>query len=136
MHLLKFVQELKKMESERDKTRDAGLKMVDCRARVWLVGFATQHKPGSDSFIIPRLSTPGDVVARIDIEETFWIDIISVAVEMGNTDLAIGNALRFFRFAQEKAKHRAFLTEEEFDRADVWPAVRQFFNESIWKKTI
>lgn len=53
-------------------------------------------------------------MARINLEDQFWLEITGVALAMGNQDLAVGNAVRFFRYAQEKAKYGKFLTEEEF----------------------
>ena len=53
-------------------------------------------------------------MARINIEDNFWLEITGVAAQMGSQDLAIGNAVRFFRYAQERAKAGKFLTEDEF----------------------
>ena len=54
-------------------------------------------------------------MARLDIEEIFWIEIIGMAAKMGNQDQAIGNAIRFFRFAQQKHKAGLLVSEKEFE---------------------
>ncbi len=56
-------------------------------------------------------------MARINIEDSFWISILDVAVKSGNVDSAIGNAIRFIRMAQEKYKHGIYITEQEFKDA-------------------
>lgn len=53
-------------------------------------------------------------MARINIEDDFWDDIAKVAVVTGDLDKAIGNAVRFFKFAQTKHKKGKLITEEEF----------------------
>lgn len=54
-------------------------------------------------------------MARINIEDQFFLDVINVAAKMGNSDAAIGNAIRFFRYAQEKHKAGKTISEEEFE---------------------
>lgn len=51
---------------------------------------------------------------RINIEDQFWIDIIEVAVRVGDKDRAIGNAVRWFRFAQEKLRNGEGISTEAF----------------------
>lgn len=53
-------------------------------------------------------------MARINIEDQFWLDICEVAVKIGNQDIAIGMAVRFFRYSQEKHKAGEILSESEF----------------------
>lgn len=53
-------------------------------------------------------------MARINIEDQFFLDVINVAAKMGSSDAAIGNAIRFFRYAQEKHKSGQMISEEEF----------------------
>jgi hypothetical protein len=53
-------------------------------------------------------------VARLNLEDKFFVELLSVAVKLGNEDLAIGNAVRFFREAQEKHRQGKAFTEEEF----------------------
>jgi len=53
-------------------------------------------------------------MARLNIEDQFWIDIIALAVKMGDQDKAIGQAVRFLRFAQEKHRTGSVITPEDF----------------------
>jgi len=53
-------------------------------------------------------------MARINIEDQFWLDILRVAAKIGDEDKAVGNVVRFFRFAQEKHKRGELVSEEEF----------------------
>lgn len=53
-------------------------------------------------------------MARINLEDQFWLDIMEVAVAMGSADLAIGNAVRFFRFAQEMHRQGKLVSEADF----------------------
>jgi hypothetical protein len=56
----------------------------------------------------------GEQVARLNIEDQFWLEVVSMIAKMGDEDRAIGNALRWFRFAQEKHKQGKLVSEEEF----------------------
>jgi hypothetical protein len=51
---------------------------------------------------------------RINIEDQFWLDIVDVVEKMGSRDLAIGNALRWLRFAQEKFRVGEYVSAEDF----------------------
>jgi hypothetical protein len=53
-------------------------------------------------------------MAKLDIEEIFFLEVMSVAVKVGDEDKAIGNAVRWFRFAQEKHKKGKIVSEDEF----------------------
>ncbi len=53
-------------------------------------------------------------MARIGIDDQFWLEIVSVVAKLGDQDKAIGNAVRWFRFAQEKHKHGRLVSEDEF----------------------
>ncbi len=54
-------------------------------------------------------------MARLNLEDPFWIEIMPLIGPFGgDLDKAIGNAVRFFRFAQEKHKAGRLITEEEF----------------------
>lgn len=53
-------------------------------------------------------------MARINIEDDFWVDVAEVAAKIGDQDVAIGMSLRFFRYAQEKHKCGRLLNEQEF----------------------
>ncbi len=54
-------------------------------------------------------------MARINIEDSFWIDIMGVVAKLGDQDRAIGQALRFIKFAQEKHRNGCLITEAEFE---------------------
>jgi hypothetical protein len=54
------------------------------------------------------------MMARINLEDQFWLEIMGVAIAMGNQDLAIGNAVRFFRYAQERHRHGKLVSEDDF----------------------
>lgn len=53
-------------------------------------------------------------MARLNIEDQFFLEIGTIARKFGNDDEAIGNAIRFFRYAQEKHKLGLFVPEEDF----------------------
>lgn len=53
-------------------------------------------------------------MATINLIDAFWLEIVGVSIKMGDEDKAIGNAARFFRFAQEKHKSGRYVTEAEF----------------------
>lgn len=53
-------------------------------------------------------------MARINIEDQFWLDVVKVAISMGDQDKAIGTAVRWFRFAQQKHKDGEVVSEDEF----------------------
>ena len=53
-------------------------------------------------------------MARLNIEEQFWVDVGGVAVKIGDQDRALGNVLRFLRCAQEKHRAGKLISEAEF----------------------
>ncbi len=53
-------------------------------------------------------------MARINIEDEFWLDIGEVIEKIGNQDQAIGMALRFIRYSQERHKMGKLISEEDF----------------------
>lgn len=53
-------------------------------------------------------------MARIDIEEDFWLDVADVIERHPDQDKVIGNAIRFFRYAQQKHKKGQLISEEAF----------------------
>jgi hypothetical protein len=55
-------------------------------------------------------------MARLNIEDQFWLDAMAIMGGFANQDEAIGNAVRFFRYAQDKHKNGEYLSEEEFER--------------------
>lgn len=70
-------------------------------------------------------------MARLNIEDPFWIEVISLVAKAGDQDKAIGNAVRFFRFAQEKHKHGQLITEEEFTRQGFMAELIPTFAERV-----
>lgn len=56
---------------------------------------------------------------------------MDVIAAYGNQDLAIGNALRFFRFAQELHKKGDLISEEEFERKGFNEALFPIFAERV-----
>ena len=70
-----------------------------------------------------------DVTSCIKIVET-EADVEGYRVGWWKCDLSSDR----FVLQKDEIIEASFLTEEEFDRADVWPATRRFFNEFIWKK--
>lgn len=53
-------------------------------------------------------------MARLNIEDQFWMDIVHVAIALGDHDKAIGMATRWLRFAQEHHKADKLVSEQEF----------------------
>lgn len=53
-------------------------------------------------------------MARINIEDQFWLDIVPVAMAVGDQDKAIGMVVRLIKFAQEKYKQGEKITKKEF----------------------
>lgn len=53
-------------------------------------------------------------MARLNIEDDFFLEIGAVVAKIGDQDKAIGNAVRFLRHAQEKHKKGKLITEDEF----------------------
>jgi hypothetical protein len=60
------------------------------------------------------LARKGGLMARLNIEDQFWLDAMTVVATVGDVDRVVGNAVRFFRFAQEKHKAGKLITEDEF----------------------
>lgn len=53
-------------------------------------------------------------MARINIEDSFWIEALELVERMGDRDRAIGQALRFFKLAQDRHKEGRLILEDEF----------------------
>jgi hypothetical protein len=70
-------------------------------------------------------------MARLNIEEIFFVEIMDVAVKMGGSDLAIGNAIRWFRFSQEKHKKGKLVSEKEFKDNNFSEALFPLFAERV-----
>lgn len=66
-------------------------------------------------------------MARLNIEDMFWLEIMTVAGQMGGLDCAIGNAIRFFRYAQERHRGGFAITENEFSQLGFHEALIPLF---------
>lgn len=53
-------------------------------------------------------------MARLNIEDPFWLEVMQIVGRVGDQDKAIGNAVRFFRYAQDRHKIGHLITEDEF----------------------
>lgn len=56
-------------------------------------------------------------MARINIEDTFWVEVGALIGALGDQDRAVGMAIRFFRVAQENHKAGRLVSEQEFGRS-------------------
>lgn len=54
-------------------------------------------------------------MARINIDDQFWIDIVNLAIKIGDQDKAIGMAIRFFKVSQENYKNEKLMSEDDFN---------------------
>ncbi len=70
-------------------------------------------------------------MARINIDDQFWLELMGVVAQLGDQDKAIGQAVRFFRMAQDKHKHGKLITEEEFKRAGFSEALIGTFADRV-----
>lgn len=66
-------------------------------------------------------------MARLNIEDQFWVEVAPMVAKLGNVDEAIGNAVRWFRFAQEKHRKGRLITEDEFKENGFSEALIPFF---------
>lgn len=55
-------------------------------------------------------------MARINIDDQFWVEIMPVVAALGDADRAVGQVVRFFKLAQEKHKNGKLVSEEDFAR--------------------
>jgi hypothetical protein len=69
----------------------------------------------------------GETVARINIEDEFWVEIMPLARKLKSEDVAIGQVMRFWRLIQEKHKHGKFLSEEDFRAHDFSEHLLDYF---------
>lgn len=53
-------------------------------------------------------------MARLNLEDRFFREVVDLAITLGSKDLAYGMAVRFFREAQDRYKEGRGFTEEEF----------------------
>ena len=69
-------------------------------------------------------------MARLNIEDTFWIDVLSLVAKLGDQDKAIGMALRFIKFAQEKHRKGLVISHKEFEENGFNQALLGVFAEA------
>lgn len=55
-------------------------------------------------------------MARFNIEEQLWTDIIPFAAKLGDYEKAIGHVLRFWKAVRDQHKNGRLLSEEDFKR--------------------
>lgn len=53
-------------------------------------------------------------MANLNINDIFWIEITGTIAKLGNENEAVGMAIRWFRYSQEKHKQGKLVSEEEF----------------------
>lgn len=53
---------------------------------------------------------------RINIEDQFWVDVGEVAAKMGDYTKAVGQSVRWIKFAQDRFREGRRVTREEFSR--------------------
>lgn len=70
-------------------------------------------------------------MARLNIEDSFWLESIQLVASVGDQDKAIGNAVRFFRHAQERHKQGELITEDEFKRLGFLENLIPLFAERV-----
>jgi hypothetical protein len=68
---------------------------------------------------------------RLNIEDNFWIEIADLYIETGDKDKAIGNVVRFLRFAQDRFKRDRIITEKDFIEQNFLPGIKHRFAEEI-----
>jgi hypothetical protein len=54
-------------------------------------------------------------MARINIDDDFWLSLLPFATAIGDLDKAIGQAIRFIKLSQERFKQSKIITDEEFN---------------------
>jgi hypothetical protein len=70
-------------------------------------------------------------MARLNIEDPFWLEVVRLIGQVGDEDKAIGNAIRFFRFAQEKHKYGELVSELDFKRMGFLECLIPIFAERV-----
>lgn len=75
-------------------------------------------------------------MARINIEEHFWFEINRVSARMGSEDLAVGQAVRLFRVAQQRALQNKFLNKEDWERNGFSEALIPTFVEKVGEEYV
>lgn len=73
----------------------------------------------------------GGYLARINIDDQFWRDILKVSMKIGNHDVAVGQAVRFIDIAQLRYKSGRIITESEFEREGFHLALEGVFAERV-----
>lgn len=75
-------------------------------------------------------------MARLGLDDHFFIEVIGIAAALGDQDKAIGQAVRFFRFAQEKYKHGKSISCDEFKRQGFSEALIPTFAEIVGDEVV
>ena len=70
-------------------------------------------------------------MARINLEDQFFLDIIDVVERFPDQDKVIGNAVRFFRYAQEEHKRGKLISEKTFKQKGFLEALIPTFAERV-----
>lgn len=70
-------------------------------------------------------------MARINIEDSFWVEVVPLVLAMSNQDRAIGHAIRWFRFAQDKHRLGQVVTEADFSKHGFTEALIPIFAERV-----
>ena len=71
-------------------------------------------------------------MARINIEEQFWTEITAVTRKLkGDEDKAVGQAIRLFRVAQQRAKNGQIVTDEDWQIHEFSDALIPVFAKKV-----
>lgn len=73
----------------------------------------------------------GVEMARINIEDDIWLEAMPYVAKVGDVDKAMGNLLRFMKFAQEKFKHGLVVTELDFTQQNFLPELKLHFAQKV-----
>ena len=76
-------------------------------------------------------SLKGEGMARINLEDQFWLDVMAVIEKVPDRDRVIGNAVRFFRYAQEEHKQGKLISESDFEAHGFLPELIPFFAKRV-----
>jgi hypothetical protein len=70
-------------------------------------------------------------MARLNLEDKFFLDVLMIAGKFANQCEAVGNAVLFFRHAQEKHKYGELISEMEFEALGFSEALIPVFAERL-----
>lgn len=66
-------------------------------------------------------------MARLNVEDSLWSEIGPVIAAAGDQDRAIGNVIRFFKFAQDRHRKGRLISEQEFQEMGFLEALIPIF---------